>query len=114
MGQALVPLGGTHASTEKIVDHWVTTLASTSGVGGSLKPDQIAKLAQTLAPLASSMESDARERYLHVPGARLMGLIGELSSASRELLIEQTKGDTGLGLWKEKEKLARLLATGQN
>jgi len=105
--QALVPLGGDHESVRRIVDHWAAALAGEGG-GGALSADHMVKLVQTLTPVLPSLGRDCRDRFIHSAGSGIVSQFSKLSPQSVETVQDMVNGSSGLGSWKDKEKLLRL------
>lgn len=106
--QALVPLGGRHSAVQRAAERWAEVLVL-GGASCSLDAEQLAKLAQVLAPVMPVMEQDARERCLAVLGAKLVGVFAKLTPQSRQALGKQAQGEDGLGLWRDRRQLLALL-----
>eukprot|EP00928_Gymnodinium_smaydae_P047231 TRINITY_DN31507_c0_g1_i1.p1 TRINITY_DN31507_c0_g1~~TRINITY_DN31507_c0_g1_i1.p1 ORF type:complete len:580 (-),score=185.13 TRINITY_DN31507_c0_g1_i1:379-2118(-) len=74
--QGLLPLGGSNASLTKVLDAWAA--GSEEEAGGKLTGDQLAKLAQQLAPVAPS-----HAEFWKVIGGRLVAQKDSLTDAGK-------------------------------
>lgn len=123
--QALLPLGGRHASMRRVVHHWADVLLGDTGPAtdackrrkpsenvGALTPDQLVKLAVILAPISIELEKETLHRYLLALGTTIAKQFEQLAPKSQEAIEQQVKGTDGLALWRDRDKLLVLFPKG--
>jgi len=88
--QGLVSLGGEHQAVSKVVDLWTSNLSATEGANGMPGADQLARLAQLLAPVAP----DSKDFWAAL-GQRLVEVKSQLTTVGQDALEAAFPGGEG-------------------